>query len=389
MRKIPRLSSLLYRLHQVYIIIEAFIKESSHSIMAECYRIYLWRFSRTKVWIGANYDLSGGVGRHIHAIKTYASCRCSLIPSDWLLRCIPKRSIEKSLGSSFLCKPNRNLGVVHSHVYPWFILWCNQIQPYGITWVHTYHLPYFPEHAPGVIPKWHQEFNQAQIEIGRMADVRISVSKWQKAYLAEFYGISTIYVPNGVDVRLCDGASSSRFLRNTGLQNYILNVSRNDPVKNPCEFIQLAQIMQDYQFVMIGPGLSCELFRNSYKLDVPSNVTILGGMSHILIQDAIASCSVLVSTARKEGLPTLVLEAMTHQKPIVVSNEPGSMEAIDNGRFGYYYSLGDLDDLRKNVLLALGDGEKPKLARQRVLEEYDWRVVARKLDAIYRGETLC
>ena len=95
------------------------------------------------------------------------------------------------------------------------------------------------------------------------------------------------------------------------------------------------------------------------------------------------------STALKEGLPTLVLEAMTHQKPIVVSNEPGSMEAIESGKFGYYYSLGDLADLQKNVLDALADRIKPQLARQRILEEYDWRVVARKLDAIYKGDVLC
>jgi glycosyltransferase involved in cell wall biosynthesis len=85
-------------------------------------------------------------------------------------------------------------------------------------------------------------------------------------------------------------------------------------------------------------------------------------------------------------LPTLVLEAMAQAKPVVVSKEPGSMEAIDHGAYGYFYELGNLEDLKQKTLLAIHDSKIGKRARQRVLEEYDWRLVAKKLDAIYKGD---
>jgi glycosyltransferase involved in cell wall biosynthesis len=59
------------------------------------------------------------------------------------------------------------------------------------------------------------------------------------------------------------------------------------------------------------------------------------------------------------------------------------MEAIDHGKYGYFYELGNIQDLKNQTLLAIKDEVKPAKARQRVLEEYDWRVVIKKLDKIY------
>jgi glycosyltransferase involved in cell wall biosynthesis len=185
-------------------------------------------------------------------------------------------------------------------------------------------------------------------------------------------------------VALCDQGNAINFIKKTGINNFILNVSRHDPVKNPGEFIALAQKMPEHNFVIIGPGLNNEVFLNHYKVKVPDNVFIYGPASHEEVQHAIAACRCLISTAKKEGLPTLVLEGMAHSKPVVVSNEPGSMEAIDHGAYGYFYELGNMEDLKEKTLLAINDNTIGAKARQRVLEEYDWRVVAKKLDGIYK-----
>ena len=54
------------------------------------------------------------------------------------------------------------------------------------------------------------------------------------------------------------------FIKRMGLRNFILNVSRHDPVKNPKEFVLLAQAMPEYNFVIIGNGLTKELFKEHY-----------------------------------------------------------------------------------------------------------------------------
>ena len=76
---------------------------------------------------------------------------------------------------------------------------------------------------------------------------------------------------------------------------------------------------------------------------------------------------------------------MAHRKPVVVPNEAGCMEAIGGAEFGYVYQQGIIDDLAGKVDLGMRDATIGHRARQRVVEEYDWRVVAPRLDVIYRG----
>jgi glycosyltransferase involved in cell wall biosynthesis len=110
---------------------------------------------------------------------------------------------------------------------------------------------------------------------------------------------------------------------------------------------------------------------------------VLGRASPGEVQDALAACAALVVTSRREGLPTLVLEAMVHRKPVVVPAEAGCVEAV--GDCGSIYHPDDIADLAEQTLAALGDLGKSAKGRQRVLAEYDWRVVAQRLDAIYQG----
>ncbi len=84
-------------------------------------------------------------------------------------------------------------------------------------------------------------------------------------------------------------------------------------------------------------------------------------------------------------MPTLALESMALCKPIVVSNDAGCVESVDGGKFGHIYEIDELDDLVSKTNRALHGGLPVQDARQRVLNEYDWRVVAAKLDDIYRG----
>ena len=78
-------------------------------------------------------------------------------------------------------------------------------------------------------------------------------------------------------------------------------------------------------------------------------------------------------------------EAMTLGKPIVVPDEDGCMEAIGHGEFGFIYRQGDIEHLSAMTLEAISDRERCSKSRNRILEEYDWRVVMGKLDRIYAG----
>ena len=337
--------------------------------------------SSPEVLVGTNFP-SGGVRHHVQAIKQYSSLRVELAPPEELVD-----DFGPDLRQMFSAFMPAQVRAIHSHVLPWFIEWCRAKQKSGIRWIHTYHLNYFPEHGKDGILPWQQEINEALLKVACHADVRLSVARWQQKDLLKTHQISTIYIPNGVDVAVCDKANPRRFQKLVGNEKFVLWVGRNDPVKNPQEFVRLGERLPRQKFVMIGHDLTRKLVSDEWGIEFPRNLVILGAASHTQVQDAIAACSALVVTSKREGLPTLVLEAMAQRKPIVVPNEAGSMEAIGDGDFGFVYSPGDLDDLADCALKALADTQKCHYARQRILSEYDWRITAPKLDAIYKADS--
>jgi glycosyltransferase involved in cell wall biosynthesis len=214
----------------------------------------------------------GGVRQHIHAIKQYSSLRVELVPPDALLG-----EFYGDLRQEFLdCLPG-DIRVVHSHVLPWFIDWCKRQQESGVRWVHTYHNMYWPEFAEGDLLPWQKGVNHAILNDARRADVRISVSRWQQGYLAKTHGIDTLYLPNGVDVALCDQADAKGFRRQVGDDRFVLYAGRNDPVKNPADFVRLTARLPSQRFVMLGHGLSNEILHDEWGVDVPPNLLVQGG----------------------------------------------------------------------------------------------------------------
>lgn len=337
------------------------------------------------VLLGANFATYGGVRHHMHAIQQYSSLSIELAPSSNLLKKVSPHAVTHTYRDKFHEFPAKGIKVIHSHVYPWFIEWCKKKHETGIPWIHTYHLNYYPEHSLDNLQTWQKEINEALINVAPQADRCLSVSLWQQAELEREYGIKTEYLPNAVDIRMCDQAKPQRFIRKYNYDNFILYVGRNDSVKNPVDFVHLACSMPEHNFIMIGRKLSSESLKTDWGIDIPNNLFVIGSLSQTEVQDAIAACSVLVVTSKREGLPTLVMEAMAHAKPIVVPDDDGCMEVIGNGEVGYIYKQGDIDDLLKRTLQALEDSSIGQRARQRVLSEYDWRVIAPKLDAIYRS----
>ncbi|WP_269540995.1 glycosyltransferase family 4 protein [Cerasicoccus fimbriatus] len=337
------------------------------------------------VIIGANLKF-GGIRNHIQAIHRYTSHRCDIIPSEKYFPDL--NDLTQIIREELVTYCPTGVRCIHSHVFPWMMQWGMSAQKHGIRWVHTYHNNYFPDSDSSAVEPWQQEINDALLNLAPSADIRLSVAKWQRDEYRENHGISTFYLPNGVDVENCDQGRAERFRKKFGLSRYLLYVGRNESVKNPAEFALLAKAMPQRNFVMAGPGLSAEILRKDYGVEAPENLQIIGALDHQGVQDAIAGSDGVIVTSKREGLPTLILEAMTHQKPIVAPIDKGCLEAISHGQYGFAYTLGDIDDLARKVEASLKDNSRGKAARERVLKEYDWRRIAEKLDFIYMEKDL-
>lgn len=347
------------------------------------------RFSEAdaQVLLGMHFNRQGGVRNHLLAIQKYSALRVLLVPeeSDLQSRLGPA-IINENLDRFLETPPPRSAIAVHTHVLPALIDWAEKQAPGRLKWVHTHHALYQNEDGAGGTLPWQEQLNQAMLRAARESDVCLCVSRWEQRLLREKYGIEAQYLPNGVDVVLCESALAARFRRTAGLANdFVLWVGRLDPVKNPRAFVELAAGLPRTQFVMIGGITSADLLRE-YGLERPANLRLLPQLPHADVLDAIAACRALVVTSFREGLPTLVLEAMALQRAIVVPDEAGCLDATDGDRCAAVYRSGDLGDLHAKLEQSLRRDSANEEGKRRVLAEFDWRVVSRKLDGIYKNE---
>jgi glycosyltransferase involved in cell wall biosynthesis len=337
------------------------------------------------VLVGANINARDGIRNHLLGIQRYSALKVGFSPSDEVMSALDYHDLHTTFRDIVMDFEPRGIRAIHSHVYPYYIEWCRRHSNSGALWVHTYHLPYFRLNESKPLEPWQVEVNNALIGEARHAHVRISVARWQQEYLETEHGITTEFIPNGVDVNLCDRGQSARFVERTGSEGFVLFVGRNDPVKNPADFVKLAERMPRQRFVMLGAGLTPESINAMIGRQRPKNLLVLGPATRTEVQDALAACAAVVVPSIREGLPTVVLEAMTHGKSVVVSDDAGCVEAIDDGKYGFVYRQGDPADMAEKTEAALLDTDRRSMARDHILAVYDWRVVAPRLDEIYRA----
>lgn len=119
---------------------------------------------------------------------------------------------------------------------------------------------------------------------------------------------------------------------------------------------------------IVGKGpLRMSLEAEVAELGLGSRVRFLGGLSHEVLANEMASASVLclpsvgdLSGAR-EGLPTVLLEAAASSLPIIASDVGGCSEFITSGQTGWLVPPADVDALAEALVEAM---RRPAYARR-------------------------
>ena len=139
-------------------------------------------------------------------------------------------------------------------------------------------------------------------------------------------------IPNGTQIQL--GATV------LPTPKKVVTVARLDYQKNLLEFLLIAQQLPDYNFLVIGDGAERPEIEAYIGANNVQNVTLCGASQTVL--EDIADADLYVTTARWEGLPLAVLEAMSLGIPVVASDVVGNRDAVAVGITGYLYPLGDI-----------------------------------------------
>ena len=103
---------------------------------------------------------------------------------------------------------------------------------------------------------------------------------------------------------------------------------------------------------------------------------------------------VLPSISRLEAFGIVGLEAMSSQKPVVLSDIPGVRDVIENGKEGLLSRPTDPKNIAEKINRLIDDPvlriEMGERGRKRVMENFSWDVIGQRYKDLYdrlQGDT--
>lgn len=142
-------------------------------------------------------------------------------------------------------------------------------------------------------------------------------------------------------------------------------------------------------FNLGGKGPLFEHYRTNSNYE---NVHYLGFISDEQLTDLYKKADVFVFPTLFEGMPTVVLEAMSYGLPVIVSNVGATAELVDD-KNGYLIPASNVSRLKAAILdfYKLDEASKLNLSNasyRKVAEQYTWPVVAQRYIQLFEKQML-
>ncbi len=194
----------------------------------------------------------------------------------------------------------------------------------------------------------------------KVVDKILAVSNDIKNILTHYYRINTnkiIVVYNGIDTE------QIRILREKSIKNEIfsqnfflfITVGRLHPVKGQKSLIKAFKIVKQKvehsKLIILGDGiLRNDLLNLVRDFNLEEDVFLLGFKKNPY--KYLYQSDVFVLSSLREGLPTVLIEAMACQLPIISTDcKTGPREILQNGENGVLVRVNDIESLANSMIL--------------------------------------
>ena len=182
--------------------------------------------------------------------------------------------------------------------------------------------------------------------LGFFDTYKVLSSKSEKLYAEKSHfrlGKKHLIINNGVKVKKIKSYFDSEESNKVNLKTYkikIISICRFVRQKNVSEIVEIAKILPDFNFYIIGYGplfKEIKLKKEKYHLQ---NLFFLGKQNNIL--KYLYDSDLYLSTSLYEGLPISTLEAMSVGLPVIATDVTGNNDTIIHGESGFLYKLGSI-----------------------------------------------
>lgn len=218
----------------------------------------------------------------------------------------------------------------------------------------------------------------------------IVVSKILRQIAKEKYNSTAIYLPNGINLYNSKNTQSNILSKlNLEPNKYFLTVGRLIRHKGIHYLISAySKIKTDKKLVIVGDSAHTDNYANLIKNQAKNNSNIIftGALYNRDLHNLYQNAYLYIQPSEAEGMPTTVLEAMSHGKCVLVSNIPENIEAFAG--IGYLFMNKDINDLTKKlqILDQRTDliKEKGQIAKAYALENYNWDILSLETEILYQ-----
>jgi glycosyltransferase involved in cell wall biosynthesis len=222
------------------------------------------------------------------------------------------------------------------------------------------------------------------------SDAIISISKTIAGEIKQKYRKDSYIIPNGAEIT--DSVRTDHALREYSLtqKRYILAVGRLVPDKGFHDLINAFNKAQldGWKLVIVGKADHADKYSRELVMMARNNSNIIftGFLTGQPLGEIFSYAGLFVLPSYYEGMPLVLLEALSYGLPCLVSDIPANREIelpIEN-----YFAAGDIDLLSRKISEFINKRitEKGKnILRDELTAKYNWDIIAQDTIAVYNN----
>jgi glycosyltransferase involved in cell wall biosynthesis len=227
----------------------------------------------------------------------------------------------------------------------------------------------------------------------RFASERIVISRTIHDIVKTKYDEDSVVIPNGVDLPTIPSSQNS--LEKYGLERgkYILLVSRFVPEKRHLDLIDAfaRSRLGGWKLVLVGAVDRPSDYTKKVldKAETTPNVVITGFQTGLGLQELYANAGIFALPSSHEGLPIVLLEALSYGVPVLASDIQANLEV--GLPTDHYFRLGDIEMFSKRLVDLSKQLPTPQYRQQLrdwvkewVKESYNWSTISMRTFDVYR-----